>query len=758
MVLSMGRRVETRNENIISPKQRMVIDNFSEGYIDKLDINMLPPNSFYYCQNVIMDSKGSVETRTGLDSIFATVPGNFRHRQIEFAKVNDTDYLISSYSNKIAYLDTATDTMVDVFTGLASSTVTPDFINYNNNLYAISDGDTMQVWDGSSTWTAGVTKPGTTCTAALSINAPSDRCVATEGSATGLTGNYSYKTTFVNATGESGASPASTGIDVSDKKIDLDNIPIGPTGTTARKIYRTKAYGVIFYLHSTIADNTTIVMADDDTADSALGAVPPDLHWLNGKYKYAVSFVWGTDGVRGESSLSSRSNEIDLYYGQMALTSIPTGAAGCTARKIYRTEGDDSDGDLRYVATIDDNVTTTYVDNDEDANLGSIGEEDTYVTLDFAFGLLKKKSATVWGVKTAEPTTVYICKSTYPEQCPADNFITLPDTGESIYALIEYFDDVYVFMPSKIYKITGETISTMAVSVVSQTAGCVARNTLKHARQDMIFLSYNGLYTLNRVLMSSNENTIDVTPLSAKVGDTFKAINWDYADKSCASVFNEQYVISFPKDSATQNNFTFLYNFENKNWTIQTGKFGQVASYTVGDVDADSQLELIIGSSAQDGQIYKWPNDDVWNDNGQPFDSHIILAPFAGGMPESRKRHKFFFIEAEASGDWDLYIWYRKELRAVITAGWLEKTISLNPNISGSATAIPSFYPVNSFYPVTAFGGVSGVETKLVISDGKGLSGQSKYIQFKIGNNGNSNEHFKLFKFIYYYRVKKPRP
>lgn len=758
MSLGFGRKVETRNENIISPKQRMEINNFSGGYMDKLDINVLPPNSFYYCQNVIMDSKGSVETRTGVSSVLDTVPGNFIIRQQEFAKVNSTEYLVASYSTKIGYLNTTTNAMVDIFTGLASSTVIPDLVNYNDDLYGISDGDTMQVWDGSTTWTAGLSAPGTTCTAAKSIVAPEDKCVAAEGSATGLTGNYSYKVTFVNATGESGPSSASTGLTVADKKIDLDNIPIGPAGTTARKIYRTKAYGIIYYLHSTISDNTTIVMADDNTADSALGAVPPDLHWLNGKYKYAVSFVWGTDGVRGESSLSSRSNEIDVYYGQMALTSIPTGAAGCTARKIYRTEGDDSSGDLRYLATIEDNSTTTYTDNTEDANLGSIGEEDADVTLDFAFGFFKKKSSTLWGVKTAEPNTVYLCDALYPEKCSADSYITLPDTNDAIQAIIEYFDDTYVFMKRKIYKITGETVTTAAVSVVSQTAGCVARNTLKHARQDMIFLSYNGLYTLNRVLMSSNENTIDVSPLSEKVGKTFSEINWSNVDRSCSEVFNEQYFISFPKDTATQNNFTFLYNFENKNWTIQTGKMGYVASYTVGDVDGDSDLEICMGSSNEDGELYKWPNASVWNDEGQGYDSHFIMAPFDGNIPESRKRHKFFFIEAEATGDWDLYIWYRKVLRTLLTAGWNEKTISLNPNISGVNTDIPIFVPPSLFYPPTSFGGVTDLESILVISDGKGLSGQSKYIQFKIGNDGNANEHFKVFKFVYYYRVKKPRP
>jgi hypothetical protein len=90
--------------------------------------------------------------------------------------------------------------------------------------------------------------------------------------------SYTYKLTHVSDSGESEAGSASGGVIIADKaaagKCDLANILAGPTGTTARKIYRTKAgFGSVgpWYYHSTIADNATVVLVDN-TPDSSLSA------------------------------------------------------------------------------------------------------------------------------------------------------------------------------------------------------------------------------------------------------------------------------------------------------------------------------------------------------------------------------------------------------------------------------------------------------------------------------------------------------
>lgn len=82
-------------------------------------------------------------------------------------------------------------------------------------------------------------------------------------------GDHDWAVSWVSAAGETLTSPvASAATDYSE--VHLSNIPLGPSGTTARKIYRTVAGGTGLKLVTTISDNTTTTYTDV-TADADLG-------------------------------------------------------------------------------------------------------------------------------------------------------------------------------------------------------------------------------------------------------------------------------------------------------------------------------------------------------------------------------------------------------------------------------------------------------------------------------------------------------
>lgn len=96
-------------------------------------------------------------------------------------------------------------------------------------------------------------------------------------------GAYTYQVTFVNAQGETTAGPASAGQTVvaasGNYTLALSAIPIGPTGTTSRKVYRSLnagAYGLV----DTVADNTTTSWTD---TGAAAGAAPPTVNGASRK-------------------------------------------------------------------------------------------------------------------------------------------------------------------------------------------------------------------------------------------------------------------------------------------------------------------------------------------------------------------------------------------------------------------------------------------------------------------------------------------
>ncbi len=110
----------------------------------------------------------------------------------------------------------------------------------------------------------------------LGIIAPTEAPTVAEGVAGAITGTYLYLVTFQRAGNypcQSNPSPESTEITVTDKKIDLSDIPISPDPkVNTRRIWRTASNGAIFYWLVDISDNVTTVYTDDFTDQDIEGS------------------------------------------------------------------------------------------------------------------------------------------------------------------------------------------------------------------------------------------------------------------------------------------------------------------------------------------------------------------------------------------------------------------------------------------------------------------------------------------------------
>jgi hypothetical protein len=140
-------------------------------------------------------------------------------------------------------------------------------------------------------------------------------------------------TTFVDSQASITSNPSPPGTDTtgfSNQTIPLTGIPTGPSGTTARKLYRSFSQSG-GNLVATINNNSST--SYNDTAASG-GAGAPTGSTLN-----TVNVV-----------------------------SIPLGSPVVTARRLYRRSGG---AGLRLVATLNDNTTTTYTDTAANASLGA---------------------------------------------------------------------------------------------------------------------------------------------------------------------------------------------------------------------------------------------------------------------------------------------------------------------------------------------------------------------------------------------------
>lgn len=96
-----------------------------------------------------------------------------------------------------------------------------------------------------------------------------------------LDGTYQYAVSFLNAEGETGIGPASIETAITAAGFNLTAIPLGPTGTTGRNIYRKKTSGTnadnVFHLVATLNDNTAALLNNEATTDAIANAAssPP---------------------------------------------------------------------------------------------------------------------------------------------------------------------------------------------------------------------------------------------------------------------------------------------------------------------------------------------------------------------------------------------------------------------------------------------------------------------------------------------------
>ena len=188
--------------------------------------------------------------------------------------------------------------------------------------------------------------------------------------------------------------------------VPLSSIPVGPPGTTSRRLYRTKAGASALLFLGTIADNTTATYVDT-TPDAGLGAAPPidntagtaqtvhvsNLQVASGGgviarklYRYTNVGTWGLVATIPDNTTTSYTdtspnaslgpwpppaNTTTGGAQTVHVSSLPrvSGANGAGAtRKLYRRSGG---AGLRLVATIPDNTTSTYVDTTPNASLGA---------------------------------------------------------------------------------------------------------------------------------------------------------------------------------------------------------------------------------------------------------------------------------------------------------------------------------------------------------------------------------------------------
>jgi hypothetical protein len=242
---------------------------------------------------------------------------------------------------------------------------------------------------------------------------------------------------------------------------------------------KTKAMGLAV---PSAAPTTALVV------DSTANQVPAGAH------TYKVTFLYYDFEESNGSPASTPAVTTDATHTSVALTAIPVGGYGVTARKIYR---DDTDGVWRLVGTVDNNTATTFTDT---ASIGTVViPMDNNPPRDFSLIVQHKDRMWMAGI-AGDPSELDFSEASLPDIVLSTNTI-LCNPSDPITGLAVYNDRVVVFNRNSFGQIFGTTADTFRYSEVPGSIGCVDNRTIQvstiNGVPTLIWLSAKGFYRFN---------------------------------------------------------------------------------------------------------------------------------------------------------------------------------------------------------------------------------------------------------------------
>jgi hypothetical protein len=230
--------------------------------------------------------------------------------------------------------------------------------------------------------------------------------------------------------------------------------------------------------------------------------------------------------------------------------------------------------------------------------------------------------------------------------------------------LFSYFNHLLVFREHSIDIIRGSYPNFAATNLV-QFIGTRATNTIVGVEgQGILFLSYDGIYSININLDYSNPTVQNVTP---HLRDTFERINKDAIAKASAvySKKRREYIVHFPVDGSPVNNLALVYHTDKVTWSMREDiPAGPMIVNATGDVmfgmndgSVDSNAEHGIMVLSRKRAAGSSISEDVMTDN-PPLTSIMRSAWLDMGDPSTKKKIHSVYLFIATGGDQDISLHY----------------------------------------------------------------------------------------------------
>jgi len=352
---------------------------------------------------------------------------------------------------------------------------------------------------------------------------------------------------------------------------------------------------------------------------------------MTGRYYYKYVFM-----VKDiASACSELSDAVDSKGSFLTLNNIKTSQdSRVTARKIYRLGGN-FPSTWMLAKTIEDNTTTTIIDEVDDDDLGlSINDNVPTGNIPGVYGNNltydpQSDRAIYWGDPSYKNRLYY----SNPGYYHAVNELNYRDFPHDLMAVIPWYGQNILLFKNTIKKINGDVATGELIDIPSTVGACSYWGACKATSTLIAFASWDNVYLFDGYKPIA---------IGDEIRNYFKGMEAYLATVSIAYHKDHLYIACQDIDSALGYNSNVLrYDFKTKSWALMPNWNVNVWSNWN---EQDDQNELYYGDSVT-GNIYSI--DSV----NYVFDTSVINSQFVSGwIGFPYEDIRILMIEVEAKG------------------------------------------------------------------------------------------------------------
>lgn len=486
------------------------------------------------------------------------------------------------------------------------------------------------------------------------------------------------------------------------------------------------------------------------TTTSTVASITTSVGVLTGDYRYKMTWVNSSlvQGDVGPVTATFTAAAAKLY-----ITSLPIApqSYGISTRKLYRTVAGGTT--FMVVATIADNTTTEYVDNNADSTLGATAPTDNGVPPKWNAIVYHPSLGRLFMNDPDNPNYVWWTEANQPYTVKTTNFVRIGDNTSDLVKGFAIQDNALVVFCENSISIgyfPSNTDSewkwiTSRSSVGSKSPYCLLRyedRILFPAVQNGVLVGFAD-FVGDDVAASSTLLTISTVGSelqSDKIEPDVFQMQSAYVSNISGIVYkNKAYIAVTYGSGQTQNNRYYVYDFsisrlsslKKPSWVPNTGCYpAQFAIYSG---------NLYFQSSQAVGRVYQM-NSGTYSDDGSAIDSYYWTKEYPGFQNEVNfnKDFRYANVMVETSGNYRMTLAYRVDSDS--GDGDVQQ-INLNPGGSLWGTMI--------WGTDTWGGGSAQKEVRQFLGTARG-----KRIQFKFSNQNTAGQKFKCYRLNFAYNIK----